>query len=279
MQRDSTSDSRAHPRLPVWGRVGAADAGRPDHFPRLVEGIVLVAAEGPGQAPQVLDSPVVEASEAFGDRPLAPRPFADCEVDRQQLVAGRGERRKSPQPGHSASGDSSKVPSRSARTVGRSGGESELLRWDGRNDGLGPKVPTLRDRLPVDLRGPSGPDFDALRSPRCTCSTTSGGRDRQPDPARGYASRLGPGPRGRLPRGQMAVPREAKQAVRDRLHGHHPAVPAPHRVPAGDATDRTDLERTRRRSDIGASVAQVIDFAVQVRIGNLLPVGRKSRKR
>jgi hypothetical protein len=39
----------------------------------------------------------------------------------------------------------------------------ELLGWDDPDAGLGSRVPTLRDRLPVDLRdAPSGPDFDAL---------------------------------------------------------------------------------------------------------------------
>ena len=39
----------------------------------------------------------------------------------------------------------------------------ELLGWDGPDAGLGARVPTLRDRLPADLRdAPSGPDFDAL---------------------------------------------------------------------------------------------------------------------
>jgi hypothetical protein len=39
----------------------------------------------------------------------------------------------------------------------------ELLGWDGPEAGLGSRVPTLRDRLPADLReAPSGPDFDAL---------------------------------------------------------------------------------------------------------------------
>ncbi len=38
-----------------------------------------------------------------------------------------------------------------------------LLGWDGPEDGLGSRVPTLRDRLPADLRdAPSGPDFDSL---------------------------------------------------------------------------------------------------------------------
>jgi hypothetical protein len=39
----------------------------------------------------------------------------------------------------------------------------ELLGWDGPEASVGSRVPTLRDRLPVDLRdGPSGPDFQAL---------------------------------------------------------------------------------------------------------------------
>jgi hypothetical protein len=39
----------------------------------------------------------------------------------------------------------------------------ELLGWDAPNAGIGSRVPTLRDRLPVDLRdAPSGPTFDAL---------------------------------------------------------------------------------------------------------------------
>jgi hypothetical protein len=39
----------------------------------------------------------------------------------------------------------------------------ELLDWDGQDAGLGSGVPTLRDRLPADLRvGPAGPEFDAL---------------------------------------------------------------------------------------------------------------------
>jgi hypothetical protein len=39
----------------------------------------------------------------------------------------------------------------------------ELLGWDAPNAGIGSRVPTLRSRLPADLRdGPSGPTFDAL---------------------------------------------------------------------------------------------------------------------
>jgi hypothetical protein len=38
----------------------------------------------------------------------------------------------------------------------------ELLGLDGPDAGLGTRVPTLRDRLPADLRDAPGPDFDAL---------------------------------------------------------------------------------------------------------------------
>ena len=38
----------------------------------------------------------------------------------------------------------------------------ELLGWDSLDAGLGSRVPTLRDRLPADLRESPGPEFDAL---------------------------------------------------------------------------------------------------------------------
>jgi Protein of unknown function (DUF2867) len=39
----------------------------------------------------------------------------------------------------------------------------ELLGWDGPDTGVDSRVPTLRDRLPADLRdAPSGPDFASL---------------------------------------------------------------------------------------------------------------------
>jgi len=39
----------------------------------------------------------------------------------------------------------------------------QLLGWDGPGTGIGARVPTLRSRLPADLRGvPSGPEFRAL---------------------------------------------------------------------------------------------------------------------
>ena len=38
----------------------------------------------------------------------------------------------------------------------------ELFGWDGDDSGIGGRVPTLRDRLPVDLRTEAGPSFEAL---------------------------------------------------------------------------------------------------------------------
>src|SRR5436190_13730552 len=63
-----------------------------------------------------------------------------------------------------ASQDPSQGSSRAARTLWAIRWKlGELLGWDDPDTGLGSRVPTLRDRLPADLRdAPSGPDFDAL---------------------------------------------------------------------------------------------------------------------
>jgi uncharacterized protein DUF2867 len=63
-----------------------------------------------------------------------------------------------------AAGDPSRSLPRAARTLWEMRWKlGELLGWDGPEAGLGSRVPTLRDRLPADLRdGTSGPEFDAL---------------------------------------------------------------------------------------------------------------------
>jgi Protein of unknown function (DUF2867) len=63
-----------------------------------------------------------------------------------------------------ASADPSEGSSRAARMLWAIRWKiGELLGWDRQDTGVGSRVPTLRDRLPVDLRGASsGPDFDAL---------------------------------------------------------------------------------------------------------------------
>jgi uncharacterized protein DUF2867 len=63
-----------------------------------------------------------------------------------------------------ASLDPSQGSSRAARTLWAIRWKvGALLGWDDPDAGLGSRVPTLRDRLPADLRdAPSGPEFDAL---------------------------------------------------------------------------------------------------------------------
>ena len=63
-----------------------------------------------------------------------------------------------------AAGDPAQNPSCAARALWAIRWTAgQLLGWDSPRTGLGARVPTLRDRLPADLRaGPSGPDFAAL---------------------------------------------------------------------------------------------------------------------
>ena len=62
-----------------------------------------------------------------------------------------------------ASLDPSQSSSRAARTLWAIRWKvGELLGWDSPDAGVGSRVPTLRDRLPADLRDASGPDFDPL---------------------------------------------------------------------------------------------------------------------
>ena len=61
-------------------------------------------------------------------------------------------------------GDPSRESSRAARTLFAIRWKiGELLGWDDEDTGLDSRVPTLRERLPADLRdAPSGPKFDSL---------------------------------------------------------------------------------------------------------------------
>ncbi len=63
-----------------------------------------------------------------------------------------------------ASGDPAQSSSGAARAVWAIRWKiGRLLGWDRADAGLGARVPTLRDRMPADLReAPSGPDFDGL---------------------------------------------------------------------------------------------------------------------
>jgi hypothetical protein len=65
---------------------------------------------------------------------------------------------------HFAAGDPSESPSPIVRALFAIRWKAgELLGWDDPDTGVGSRVPTLRDRLPADLReGRAGPDFESL---------------------------------------------------------------------------------------------------------------------
>ena len=67
-------------------------------------------------------------------------------------------------------GETMTNPSRVARTLFAIRWKlGALLGWDDPDAGVGSRLPTLRDRLPADLReGPSGPEFDTLPFARST---------------------------------------------------------------------------------------------------------------
>ncbi len=62
-----------------------------------------------------------------------------------------------------AGGDGSQSPSRAARALWAIRWKvGELLGLDDDTSGVGSRVPSLRDRLPEDLRGTGGPQFESL---------------------------------------------------------------------------------------------------------------------
>src|SRR3981081_1992607 len=62
-----------------------------------------------------------------------------------------------------ASGDLSRSSSRAVRTLAAVRSKlGALLGWDDSGAGLGSRVPTLRERLPAELRGANGPELGPL---------------------------------------------------------------------------------------------------------------------
>jgi hypothetical protein len=60
-------------------------------------------------------------------------------------------------------GDASQSPSRIARALWAVRWKlGELFGWDDADAGVGTRVPSLRDRVPADLRASRGPEFDSL---------------------------------------------------------------------------------------------------------------------
>jgi hypothetical protein len=62
-----------------------------------------------------------------------------------------------------AAGDPSRSPNRAVRALFAIRWKvGELLGWDGSDDGVGSRVPTLCERMPADLRQSPGPEFPTL---------------------------------------------------------------------------------------------------------------------
>ena len=146
-----------------------------------------------------------------------------------------------------ASGDPSQGSSRVARTLFAIRWKvGELLGWDGPDTSVGSRVPTLRDRLPVDLReAASGPDFVALPFTSLYLTDDEWAAEIANRTVHGVLH-VGWVPDGTGGfRGQMAVYAKPNGSARGRVHGRNPALPAPDRLPDDAATDRAELADAR----------------------------------
>jgi Protein of unknown function (DUF2867) len=138
-------------------------------------------------------------------------------------------------------GDTSANPSRAARALFAIRWKvGALLGWDHPDARQSAQRPTLRDRLPEDLREAPGPDFDRLPFSSLYLLDDEWAAETVNRTVRGvmHIGWVADGTGGY--RGQMAV-LQAERAARDRLHGRDQALPAPDRVPAADAGDRAGL--------------------------------------
>ena len=114
----------------------------------------------------------------------------------------------------------------------------DLLRLDRPQAGLGARVPTLRDRLPADLReapGPLGPDELPFRSLYLTDDEWA--LEIANETVHGVLHLGWVEDEGGGHRGQMAVLVKPNGLARTRLHGGDNAVPAPRGL-SGDAAGR-----------------------------------------
>ncbi len=118
----------------------------------------------------------------------------------------------------------------------------ELLGWDGPDAGVGSRVPTLRDRMPADLRdGPSGPSFDALPFRPLYLLDDEWAAEVANRTVHGVLHL------GWVPDGSGGLPRpdgragEAERTARQRLPDRDQAVPAPDRLSEDASPDRTEM--------------------------------------
>jgi hypothetical protein len=150
-----------------------------------------------------------------------------------------------------AGGDTADNPSRLARALFAIRWKlGALLGWDDPGKGVGARLPTLRDRLPDDLRaGPAGPDFDKLPFTSVYLTDDEWAAEMATDRPRCAAPRLGPG-RGRWSPRSAGCPGEAERLARQGLHGRDRTVPTPDRLSADDAGDRGGLADAHRAGPV-----------------------------
>ena len=122
----------------------------------------------------------------------------------------------------------------------------ELLGWDDERDGLGARVPTLRERLPEDLRdGPAGPAADAVPFKPLYLTHDEFAAEIANRTMHGVMHLGWVGRRPRRPPRADGGARQAQRAPRRRLHGRDQALPPRARVPADDARDRAPVAGAR----------------------------------
>jgi Protein of unknown function (DUF2867) len=118
----------------------------------------------------IVDFGMKSSSLRLPDSAHASRPWRIHELTRDFRVEdvwelpARGDRDDFPRlVERFASGDPSQSPSRASRTLFAIRWKlGKLLGWDDGEAGIGSRVPTLRDRLPDDLRAAAAPRFDSL---------------------------------------------------------------------------------------------------------------------
>jgi len=155
----------------------------------------------------------------------------------------------------------------------------ELLGWDDPEAGLGSRVPTLRDRLPADLRdAPSAPGTDALPfSPlyliddEWAAEIANRTMHGTPPP------RVGPRRDGRLPR-PADRPRATQRPARMRVHGRDHAVPAPDRVPGDAARAGAGVARGQPGRCVTTACTSALNASRSAASG-VTTSGRRARKR
>ena len=120
-----------------------------------------------------------------------------------------------------------------------------LLGWDDEKAGLDARVPTLRDRLPADLRdGPTGPAADALPFVPLYLTGDEWAAEIANRTMHGVMHLGWVADGAAVPRAD-GRPGQAQRPDGRRVHGRDQAVPAPHRLPADAPRARAPVAGAR----------------------------------